>query len=109
LYYATSGEAAAVSWDDWRSPVSPGQGEDDMDHPHAKSDTPDAPIDDEAFWKKQGAKYKYLVFADRSFIVFLDNDLTVDWMTTPEYDRIGRKDPYLSIGVELCPPIGVQY
>ena len=32
-------------------------------------------------------KFKYLILADRGFIVFIDDEIDLDWKTTDEYDR----------------------
>jgi hypothetical protein len=58
----------------------------DEEHPSNSSD------DDEAFWKNKGVQYKQLVLATAHFIVFIDTDLILDWMTTREYDEAGPKN-----------------
>jgi hypothetical protein len=37
-------------------------------------------------------KYKYLIFVEKDYIVYLDNDDDVDWETSVEYDERGHKN-----------------
>jgi hypothetical protein len=37
-------------------------------------------------------KYRYLIRSAENFIVFIDDDLDIDWITSPEYDAKGHKD-----------------
>jgi len=37
-------------------------------------------------------KYKYLVHAAENFIVFIDDEIDVDWETSPAYDAVGYAD-----------------
>jgi len=36
-------------------------------------------------------KYKYLVHAAENFIVFIDDEMDVDWETSPAYDAEGMQ------------------
>lgn len=43
--------------------------------------------------KWPGIDNHYLILEAESFIVFLDSDLDVDWLTSDKYDETGPKDP----------------
>ena len=38
---------------------------------------------------------KHLIIDTKDYIVFIDNDLDLDWITTTDYDSRGHKTPDL--------------
>ena len=50
------------------------------------------PIDGEYSEQWQHVKYRHLILLDKDFIVFIDDDLDVDWQTTEAYDTRGHKN-----------------
>lgn len=64
-------------------------------HTYTMANRPSKKSDYSDYWRDQiGDDFDsiYLIRSDKEFIVYLDEDHDIDWLTTPQYDQHGAKD-----------------